>query len=103
MIQPFLWYLLDPLTSKCSRLKITMINFEDRFSGIKKMGFACCTLIVILFLEQGVKERTSQHEKESSNRIQYKYPVKESSKIKQKQKLVRVRRVLLSARGMFNN
>ena len=49
----------------------------DRFSTFKE-NLPSCTLIVILFLGQGVEIRTLQHEKESINTIQYKNPVKKS-------------------------
>ena len=58
-----------------------MINFVDRSPTIK-VDLPSCTLIVTLSLEQEVGIRILQHEKESSNRNQYKNPVKESSKKK---------------------
>ena len=54
----------------------------DRSPTIK-VDLPSCTLTVTLSLEQKVGIRILQHEKESSNRIQYKNPVKESSKKKQ--------------------
>ena len=59
------------------------MNFVDRSPTIK-VDLPSCTLIVTLSLEQKVGIRILQHEKESSNRIQYKNPVKESSKKKKK-------------------
>ena len=66
-----------------------MINFVDRSPTIK-VDLPSCTLIVTLSLEQEVGIRILQHEKESSNRNQYKNPVKESGKKKNRNRIQNV-------------
>ena len=88
MIQSFVYYLLDPLINKYSRVWGS-VNFVNEFSEFYKF----CGLI-LTFKEDltklhfdcdfisgtGSGNRTFQHEKKSSHGIQWENVVKESSK-----------------------
>lgn len=74
----------------------------ERFSTTKE-DLPSYTLIVIPSLGQELEIRALKNKKESSNRIQYKNPVKESSKRMKKVNPVRVQRVLVLTRESSNN